>query len=225
MSQAQQSPLTFARWIVIILVPIVLVVGSVRLLISPLFLEVEYRTPFFPADPYGFSREDRLTWSKATLVYLTQGGDMAYLEGLAFDDGTPIYNERELTHIQDALGVYRSAMLVLEASIILLIVLGVWARFGGWWRTYLAAIGRGGLATAILVGVIVVIVLVAFGIFFVFFHEVFFRPGTWQFFYSDTLIRLFPERFWRDAFLWIGGLSGVTGLLLWYFFVRRRRLG
>jgi len=49
-------------------------------------------------------------------------------------------------------------------------------------------------------------------VFFVAFHEVFFDPGTWVFRYSDTLIRLFPERFWRDAFLAIAALSLVGGL-------------
>jgi hypothetical protein len=27
------------------------------------------------------------------------------------------------------------------------------------------------------------------------FHQIFFSAGTWMFLYSDTLIRLFPERF------------------------------
>jgi integral membrane protein (TIGR01906 family) len=73
---------------------------------------------------------------------------------------------------------------------------------------------RGGWLTVVLVGVIVSAVVIGFGVFFVFFHEVFFDPGTWIFRYSDTLIRLFPERFWRDAFLAIGGLSLAGGLIL-----------
>jgi integral membrane protein (TIGR01906 family) len=91
-----------------------------------------------------------------------------------------------------------------------------------WWDSYLHAIGRGGLLTTILLGAGILFVLVAFGIFFVLFHQVFFQAGTWQFFYSDTLIRLFPERFWRDSFLVVGAFSGIAGLLLWYFLVKRR---
>jgi integral membrane protein (TIGR01906 family) len=222
MSQLSQYLTTIARWVVIILIPIILVVGGVRLLMSSAFLEIEYRTPLFPADRYGFNLEDRLTWSKATLVYLTQGRDPSYLEGLLFEDGTPIYNDRELTHIIDALGVYQTAMLVWQIAVGLLILLGVWARYRNWWNGYLHSIGRGGQLTAVLVGGTILFVLVGFGIFFVFFHELFFQPGTWQFLYSDTLIRLFPERFWRDAFLWIGSFSGLVGIILWYFLVRRR---
>jgi uncharacterized membrane protein len=65
-----------------------------------------------------------------------------------------------------------------------------------------------------MIGVIVAFTLLAFGFFFIFFHEIFFKEGTWMFYYSDTLIRLFPERFWRDTFLMVGGLSGIGGLLL-----------
>jgi integral membrane protein (TIGR01906 family) len=67
------------------------------------------------------------------------------------------------------------------------------------------ALARGGLLTLILIGVILLLVLAAFGIFFVAFHQVFFEEGTWTFLWSDTLIRLFPERFWRDTFLVVGG--------------------
>ena len=70
---------------------------------------------------------------------------------------------------------------------------------------------RGGWLTLILVGLIVLTVLVGFGYFFIAFHEVLFAPGTWTFEYSDTLIRLFPERFWRDTFLILGLISLLGG--------------
>ncbi len=46
-----------------ILTPIVLLGLALRLMLSPLFLQVEYRMPGFPADTYGFSLEDRLRWA------------------------------------------------------------------------------------------------------------------------------------------------------------------
>jgi integral membrane protein (TIGR01906 family) len=63
-----------------------------------------------------------------------------------------------------------------------------------------------------LIGAIILFVLISFGILFVAFHNVFFQPGTWTFNFSDTLIRLFPQRFWRDLFLIVGGLTLVGGL-------------
>jgi len=58
---------------------------------------------------------------------------------------------------------------------------------------------------AIAVGLIVVIGIAVnpnvFWNFFAGFHSLFFEGDSWLFLYSDTLIRLFPLRFWQDAFL------------------------
>jgi len=50
--------------------------------------------------------------------------------------------------------------------------------------------------------------------FFAGFHRLFFEGNSWLFAYSDTLIRLFPIRFWQDAFLLAALISSAGGLLL-----------
>jgi integral membrane protein (TIGR01906 family) len=201
-------------WVVTILVPVALVLAAVRILLTPVFVEIEYRTPNFPADPHGFTQEDRLHWSQLARLYLLNDSDISFLADMRFPDGSPLYNQRELGHMVDVKQVVKAALSVWYISLALLLGLGVWAALGGWWETYRLGLVRGGWLTVILVGVVILFVLVGFGIFFVYFHEVFFNPGTWIFNYSDTLIRLFPERFWRDAFLVIGGLSLLGGLAL-----------
>jgi integral membrane protein (TIGR01906 family) len=84
----------------------------------------------------------------------------------------------------------------------------------------LKGLQRGGIVTLILIGLVILAVLIAFNYIFVIFHEIFFKAGTWTFLYSDSLIRLFPERFWQDTFLMVGGLSAALGLLF-YFGIRR----
>lgn len=201
-------------WLVTILVPAALVLTSVRVLFSPPFVGFEYGAPGFPADPYGFSRQDRQRWTMVALDYLYNDAGIEFLGDLRFEDGTPVYNERELGHMVDVKRVFQGALLVWYGSLAALVLLGVWARFGGWWEYYRQGLARGGWLTVFLLGTIVVLVLIAFSGFFVAFHEVFFPPGTWVFFTSDTLIRLFPERLWRDFFLFGGVLSAVGGLLL-----------
>jgi integral membrane protein (TIGR01906 family) len=49
---------------------------------------------------------------------------------------------------------------------------------------------------------------------FVGFHRLFFEGDTWLFYYSDTLIRLFPERFWRDVFLLLAGATLAEAVAL-----------
>ena len=55
---------------------------------------------------------------------------------------------------------------------------------------------------------------VSFWQFFTLFHRLFFQGDSWLFEYSDTLIRLFPLRFWQDVFLSVMGLILIFGLLL-----------
>lgn len=204
----------WVSWLVSILVPVVLVLTAMRLLLTPAFVQFEYRTPNFPPDPYGFTRDERVFLADVALNYLLNNQGISYLGDLRFQNGTPIYNPRELGHMVDVKKTVKAALSVWYGSLIGMLLLGLWAWRGRWWFEFCQGIVRGGWLTVILIGAIILFVLVGFGFFFVGFHEVFFAPGTWTFAYSDTLIRLFPERFWRDTFLTLGGLSVVGAILL-----------
>ncbi len=222
-------------WMVSLLVPVVLVLAAVRLLMTPPFLIVEYNTPGFPQDRYGFTKGDRLYWSGIALDYLLNSEDISFLAELHFpagesappqtcqfmDDCTRLYNDRELRHMEDVKNVVQAALMVLYISLAVIIILGMWAWWGDWWVEFRRGVARGGWLTVIFIASILLFVLVAFGIIFVAFHNVFFDQGTWTFLFSDTLIRLFPERFWRDTFLAVGLLSGGAGLALGYFFRKK----
>ncbi|MBP1693700.1 MAG: hypothetical protein H6Q37_1583, partial [Chloroflexi bacterium] len=49
-------------WLVALLVPIALTMTVVRLMLSPLYINIEYRMPGFPTDYYGFTQADRLVY-------------------------------------------------------------------------------------------------------------------------------------------------------------------
>ena len=199
---------TLLSGLVSVLVPIGLIGLGLRALLTPVFLQVEYNMPYFPPDEYGFTKVDRLKWAPYALDYLVNREDISYLGDLNFDDGTPLYNERELSHMDDVKRVTQGALRVWYTSIALLALFGAWAWFGGWWPDYRLGLMRGGLlmvGLAVTVGLIVVVGIVInpniFWNFFSGFHSLFFEGDSWLFLYSDTLIRLFPIRFWQDAFL------------------------
>jgi len=52
--------------------------------------------------------------------------------------------------------------------------------------------------------------------FFAWFHSLFFEGDTWLFEYSDTLIRLFPIRFWQDAVIMMAVIALGGGAALAY---------
>ena len=208
-------------WLVAILVPIALIGLGLRALLTPVFLQVEYNMPYFPPDQYGFTKEDRLHWAPFAVDYLINSADISYLGDLQFEDGKPLYNERELSHMKDVKGVTKGALNVWYISLALLTLLGIWAWRGDWMQVYRSGLMRGGWLMVGLAGAIGLIAVIGITIdpniffsFFTGFHTIFFEGNSWLFFYSDTLIRLFPIRFWQDAFLFAAviALGGGVGL-------------
>ena len=72
-----------------------------------------------------------------------------------------------------------------------------------------------------LIGVLILFWVINFKQLFTSFHRIFFEGDSWLFLFSDTLIRLFPMRFWQDVFIMIGVFTFVGGAALWYFFEKR----
>jgi integral membrane protein (TIGR01906 family) len=226
----------FLPVIVTILVPIILALGAVRLVLNPWFVEFEYRTPGFPADPYGFSMQDRLHYSRIALDYLLNNAGISFLGDLHFPAGqqapdfscaqmtdcTRFYNDRELKHMGDVKNVLHIALQVWYISLGAMLILGIWAWQGRWLDEFRRGLSIGGWLTVGLILLVFFFVVFAFDTFFVFFHNLFFTAGTWLFYTSDSLIRLFPERFWQDTFLIVGGLAVIVGLGIG-FFVRSRK--
>jgi len=208
-------------WLITILVPLALIGLGLRILLSPIFLRVEYNMPYFPPDGFGFTKADRLKWAPYALNYLTNSADISYLGDLKFDDGSPLYNERELSHMADVKRVTKNALNVWYVALALLTLLGVWSWRGGWNPAYRQGLMRGGWLMVILAVVIGVIAVIGIAVnpdiffsFFTAFHHLFFTGDSWLFYFSDTLIRLFPIRFWQDAFLFDAMIALGGGVAL-----------
>lgn len=197
------------------LLPVVLVLTSVRLLLTETFVRMEYSLPGIPADRYGFTKADRIQHATVALDYLLNDAGIEFLGDQRFEEGSAVYNERELRHMQDVKQVTQSALRVrrVGAGLILVLVLVVWRGAGA--RLALEALQDGSRLAAILMLVLGVVLLVGFAVIFVGFHQVFFDPNTWTFRFEDTLIRLFPERFWQVAFGAVALATLVQAGVVW----------
>ena len=200
-----------------VLLPILIILTSVRLVLytANVWVKIEYRMPGFPADLYGFNLEDRIFWSSIDIDYLLTDVEINYFEDFTLDDGSPMHNDRELKHMQDVKDLLDTVWMAWGLGIFAWLTLAVvlWRLDGR--GIALRAVIAGSKLTVLLMIFLVIFLLAAFGILFVAFHRIFFEGSTWLFPLSDTFIRLYPERFWRDIFALLAGvtvlLSGLIG--------------
>jgi integral membrane protein (TIGR01906 family) len=215
-----KSLLTLLGWLVTLMLPFILLLTSMRLLLTPIYVDVEYSLPGFPEDPYGMTFPERRTNAKIALDSILGGEGISLLAAQRFEDGVPMYNERELSHMQD---VRDLTQIVLKVWILLLIALGLIGllagarNLGAQFHSWLV---RGAKLTIGLIVTILLFVALSFNALFTGFHRIFFQGDTWLFLYSDTLIRLFPLRFWQDVFIALGVMTLLGAGLIWLVFSR-----
>jgi len=195
--------------------PFVILMGSVRLLITPGFAAFEYQRSWFPEDPFGMDKDERLIWSRYAIKYLTNNEELSYLGDLRFEDGEQVFYERELTHMLDVKKVVKTCLVVwyVLMAITFLLMTGFLATkaSAGLKRSLL----WGSWLTIGIIGSVLFLLALSFNRLFERFHQLFFAEGTWLFYQDDTLIRLFPLEFWRDAFILVCAISlFFSGLIL-----------
>ncbi|HMN11707.1 MAG TPA: TIGR01906 family membrane protein [Bellilinea sp.] len=205
------------QWILTLILPLLLVLTGLRLILNPIYLQIEYNRPNFPADPYGFTTAERLKFGSASLDYLMSGQSRDELAQVKLNSGDALYNDRELSHMVDVqvlIQFWLKVWLILAVTFIVLLLFG---SNPDWRQAVLAGLRNGGWLTLGLLLAILASVLIDFYGFFTLFHKLFFEGDTWLFYDSDSLIRLFPLPFWRDGFLVVGGftiLGAITAILI-----------
>ena len=152
---------TIVRWLIVIAIPFVLTLFSLRLMISwnsPSYPSFEYSR--IPADRYGMSSEDRLRLAEASQEYLRRSESPEEVVNLISDlrlPGTndPLYNQREIGHLVDVkslIDAARTGLWILGIGVIAGLVLllarpetrpdGYKAIMHGWHLNYGYLIGN-----------------------------------------------------------------------------------
>jgi integral membrane protein (TIGR01906 family) len=228
--------------LVVMALPFCLGLGWLTLLISPAYPHYAYGRPDLPLDLahllpdladaglISLSPAERLELALVAVAFLQsrQSPETAvYLlaEQRLPHTGAPLYNERELAHMVDVkrLTDRIRRLAWLTAVVVGGGLLGLLKHPQSRQSGYLA-LGRGGLLTLLLIGGLLGLIGLGWPFFFYQFHGLFFAAGTWSFAPTDSLMRLYPERFFFEfallvsvgAWLW-GLLATLTGYgLAWW---------
>lgn len=214
----------FFTVLIAIFAPLVFAVVAIRMVASPLFLWFTYWRPGFPQDTGGWDLQERLLYGSYGVDFLFNGADSRYLGQLA-PAGEPLFTDAEVSHMADVKFLIFYAVIIAASLAALGVLFGLLLRK---WRP-------GGFSRGMFAGAWVTIALVAAAValpliigwnrFFTEFHNLFFPQGNWSFASESALIRLYPNQFWIDAGIWLGGLllllSLVTLMITWP--TKRRR--
>jgi len=182
-----------------IAVIVVLVVNAFRVVATEAYVRYEYSRGDLPLDT-GLSTTERRSLALVGLASIRPGTDgISLLEEATLPDGTGAFSERELTHMADVRRLYGRAL-----ALQLALAIGLVAAAIGLSRTRARALMPRGLfmgtvATLVAVAAIIPVMLLGFDRFFEDFHGLFFEGDTWRFARGDTLLRIYPERFWEHT--------------------------
>jgi integral membrane protein (TIGR01906 family) len=195
---------------------VVVLLAGPLLLFNPVFTSVlQVRHGVAASFDTSQAEIERVTGSYLADIYLDGAFD-ASLEG-----DEPLLDADERSHMSDVSRLVRLLAGIAIVALILTVVTGAWLRREPrrQGRIMLIAAGSIGAAALLLAGVFAV----AFEPAFLFFHEIFFPPGTYLFQTGSDLITLFPEGFWFDAALLAGASIIVVALAVTAIGLRRWR--
>ena len=137
-----------------------------------------------------------------------RGESVAIMRPARLPDGTRAFQADELRHMRDV-RAWLWRLLVLELAVAAaLVALVVTAR-----PAAARALTWGGLATFAVGVVALVAMLIDFDAVLLGFHRLLFKGDTWHFANTDTLIRVYPDRFWNWTGIAVGILVVAQALL------------
>lgn len=199
-------------FIMALAVPLTILTLAIRAVSSSAFLWLEYHRPGFPADDYGFTTDERMTYGSYGIHYILNFAPSSFLSSLHTAHGSKLFLESEVGHMSD---VKHLMLIVMVAATALFLLALLCSRS-------LRVRAPGVIQKSIFAGSILTLVLmVALGVlgtlgwesFFTNFHHLLFPQGNWTFRRSDTLIRLYPPQFWIDAALAVAAMTLALTLL------------
>jgi integral membrane protein (TIGR01906 family) len=212
---------------VTLVVPAILAVNGIRLTTNDRYVDSVYDYGGVPDDRYGLRTAERKRLALIGLHSIepstAQGVDL--LRGASLPSGDPAFNARELAHMEDVRTAvsraYRFQIVAVIAIAILAVLLGLLSTTRA---VVPVALARGAVLTLAMAVIVPIVAATSYDSFESTFHGLFFDGGTWRFEETDTLRRLYPDRFWLDTAVVIGVLAVLQAVAVFFaarFWARR----
>jgi integral membrane protein (TIGR01906 family) len=128
----------------------------------------------------------------------------------------PVYSEKELVHLEDVGKIIFIFKILQILSIVIFLMAGTFIFMKDGIRKLLRGIQIGSIATAALMGLIIIWALIDFDSLFFLFHLISFSNDLWLLDPSkDYLIMMFPQGFFFDASVFVIVTIIIEALVLW----------
>lgn len=209
-----------------LVVPPLLIVNTFRILANDWFVKTEITQRGLPADRYGLTTDERLELALVGLRAIQPSSEgIRLLERATLPDGSPAFDGRELRHMGDVRRLLGWALRAQIVAFSIIVALAVGLRRSTRWRLVVPrGLLLGGLGMLGVAALAVPVILLGFDGFFLGFHTVFFEGASWRFSATDTLLRIYPEIFWRHTSQIAAGLAvgqAVVLVLASFWWLRR----
>ncbi|AAC07797.1 TIGR01906 family membrane protein [Aquifex aeolicus] len=193
--------------ILVIIFPYISLGLSARIAFSEKFIEWEYSRKNFPEDRWGMEKEERLKLAKLGLKAVISDKGMEEFKKARLKNGKRAFTDREVKHMED---VKRFLSFFFPSVYVLSII---WIAGVFLLRSFDVLIWSG-IFNSLLLLFLGILTFTNYEKAFELFHNVVFDPYSWKFRYSDTLIRIYPMKFWYDGTLFVAILSFLFGILV-----------
>lgn len=184
--------------------PIILVGIPIKLAFTPWFVKFEYLNRELPPDPYGLDLKTRLEFALLGLEAVTSREGLERFKKARLPDGKKAFNNREIKHMEDVSKVLSIFNLFFYGSLVLWIGSLLLRRDPRWLGKVLTG---SSLITLLIASISLAVSIYDYNLAFEVFHNYVFDPYSWRFSYSDTLLRVYPMKFWFEATVFVLSLS------------------
>lgn len=140
--------------------------------------------------------------------------------------GIPVLTAGEREHMRDVRAVFTAFFLAAAGALVILLATRVVARGNGSWSRarFFGSVRAGAVGLAIVIVAAGAVAAVAFDAAFEVFHRLFFAAGTYNFDpQTYRLVQLFPDVFWSETTMAVGGLTLFLSLVVALVATRRLR--